>query len=283
MNANQCQTNDVSKFVRSAEKGPFTGWENTPSFNRIGNGPNASPILNNEIEREFLQHSEGFNQTQSYTIIHPRTLEEQNHEFTAPNPSGNETSWAKDFRYSFPENIEPPVAYQFTNLNLNGELQKSRIESPSGFYSHKNFNIASFPVVDHQIFKTRGLKYPIDSHIDSFINAEFLELETSSLQEEIYTEEENSGTGQENEEVVIKSLASDIVEFCGNNSADKDVKERLNNSKFIGLMGNISDGSIVLKKDKGGARNLQKHVGFCFQKTGSWAGLEFHDVEDRIA
>ena len=51
----------------------------------------------------------------------------------------------------------------------------------------------------------------------------------------------------------------------------------------MGLMGSISDGSIVLKKDNGTERNLQKHVGFCFQNSGNWAGLEFHDVEDRIA
>ena len=131
--------------------------------------------------------------------------------------------------------------------------------------------------------KTRSLQLPVSSHIDSLINAEFLEMEGSSFNEEIHVEEKSSAGELENEEAVIKGLASDIVEFCSNNSADADIKERLNSSKFMGLMGDISDGSIILKKEEDEEKNLQKHVGFCFEGTGSWAGPEFHNVNDRCA
>lgn len=283
MNSNRCQTNEVNKFISSTEKGPFTGRDNTLSFNKIGSRLNSPPILKDKIELKFLQHSEDLNQSRSYVNIRPRTLEDQSYKFEAPNLNDNETSWAKDFRYNFPKNVEPPIENQIANLNINNGLRTSQTDFPLGFYSQKNFNIASFPVVDHRIFKTTGLELPINSHIDSLINAEFSELEASSLEEDVHTEEENSGTSLEDEETAMKGLASDIIEFCDNNSANKDVKERLNSSKFMGLMGSISDGSIVLKKDNGTERNLQKHVGFCFQNSGNWAGLEFHDVEDRIA
>ncbi|CAI4064041.1 Pex18p SKDI_08G2070 [Saccharomyces kudriavzevii IFO 1802] len=280
MNATQCQANAVQSIVNRAEKGAFSGGEeNTSSFGKIQSRNESSPILNNIIEQRFLQYSSVSNQLPSYADVPPRILENQ--KSAAPEPNNSGTSWSKDFKHDSIRHITLPIQNEFANLNLNKEPHMIRTGPHLGFSSHKYLSMTSFPVIDHQIPEPRTLEFPIGSEVDSLINAEFLEMEDTDLQEEGNTQEENLDTGLEQEKAAMKSLASDIVEFCGNSSADEGLTERLISSKFVGLMGNISSGSVILKKNESTEKDLQKHVGFCFERTGTWTDLEFRDVEDR--
>ncbi|CAI4053516.1 hypothetical protein SUVZ_15G3160 [Saccharomyces uvarum] len=283
MNTGQCQTNAVHNLVNRAEKGASLGFENTSSSNRIKSIQGPSPTCTNKVEQTFFQYSNRFDHSPSHVDVFSRITGDPNQEFSAPKLDTNGTSWTRDFKRSYTNQTEIPLRNKFNNLNLSTEIRTPQAGPSLGFYSPQTLDAAPFPMTDHQLPKPRNLELPISSHFDSLINAEFLKVEGNNPHKEPNTQETSPNAGLEKEEAAMKGLASEIVEFCDNNSTDADLKERLASSKFVGLMGNISDGSVILKKDKGTEKDRRKHVGFCFEGTASWAGFEFHDVEDRIA
>ncbi|CAI1733906.1 hypothetical protein SEUBUCD646_0O03260 [Saccharomyces eubayanus] len=282
MNTGQCQTNAVHTFVNRAEKGASSGFENASSSNRTKSiqGPSATCTIN--VEQRFFRYSNTFDHSPSYRDAFSRTTEDPNQKFSAPKIDCRGTSWATDFKRNYTSQMEIPLRNELNNLNLSTEIRSPQAAPSLGFSRH-TMDMASFSTTDHQLPKARNLELPINSCFDSLINAEFLKLEGNDLHEESNTGEISPNAGLEKEEAAMKGLASDIVDFCDSNSTDDNLKERLASSKFVGLMGNISDGSVILKKDEGTKKDCRKHVGFCFEGTESWAGFEFHDVEDRIA
>lgn len=283
MNTGQCQTNAVRNFVNRAEKGASLGFENTSSSNKIKSIQDPSSTCTNKVEQTFFRHSNRFDHSPSHVDVFPRTTGGPYQEFSAPKLDSNGTSWAEDFKRSYTNQMEIPLRNKFNNLNLSTEIRTPQVGPSLEFSLPQTLDMAPFPMTDHQLPKPRDLELSISSHFDSLINAEFLKLEGNNSYKEPNTQEISPNAELEKEEAAMKGLASDIVEFCDNNSTDADLKERLASSKFVGLMGNISDGSVILKKDEGTETDRRKHVGFCFEDTASWAGFEFHDVEDRIA
>lgn len=122
------------------------------------------------------------------------------------------------------------------------------------------------------------LEDQLDEQLDEQLEAQFAEIERQEQQQQQQQQQEQQQQqlALDQDQLQLKEAAQSIYTTLSSNSTPNNAK--FSNSKFLGLMRNISDGVVTIKKD----REQDKYTELYSPSTGETFGEEYFPIQDDV-
>ncbi|KAL2707633.1 Peroxisomal membrane protein PEX21 [Kluyveromyces marxianus] len=118
------------------------------------------------------------------------------------------------------------------------------------------------------------LEDQLEDQLDEQLEAQFAEIERQEQQQQQQQQQQQLALDQD--QLQLKEAAQSIYTTLSSNSTPNNAK--FSNSKFLGLMRNISDGVVTIKKD----REQDKYTELYSPSTGETFGEEYFPIQDDV-
>ena len=243
-----CQTNPLNSLV-SKSRFHYTHTGQTVQ------GQQVKQVQNSSLDQQYSQFAFGRNEAglpghqPHYNISNAGSMARQS--VAGPRAMGNEQGWVDQFaNMQVRDNTE--FSDEYKRMYSQYEKPQNNMHMRPMLSSNASMAVSLPLVQQHRPqFQQEQMQAFNSQHNDAYLQQQFMELERD-LEQQTSEFEQKPGSESESVEVLdedqkeLQRAAQSIYNTLSDSSPDPSKFAR---SKFLGLMRNISDGVVTLKKD----------------------------------